>query len=76
MIAFSVGEEEISGLDSGPLVDHLAAWNYFMSIESVRIETFIAKWKKFIKVPKRVTNKTMEANYIGFNMWVKSVKQA
>jgi hypothetical protein len=34
VVAFSVGEEELAGLDTKPLVGHLAAWNYFESIET------------------------------------------
>ena len=76
VVAFSVGEEELSGLDTGPLVGHLAAWNYFMSADAEENEVFIEKWKKFIKDKKRVTNDPMEAHYIGFNMWVKAVEKA
>lgn len=76
VVAFSVGEEELSGLDTKPLVGHLAAWNYFMSVESDANEAFIAAWQKYIKSKKRVTNDPMEAHYIGFNMWVKAVEKA
>jgi urea transport system substrate-binding protein len=76
VIAFSVGEEELSGLDAKPLVGHLAAWNYFMSVDAPANKEFIAKWKAYIKDPKRVTNDPMEATYIGFNMWVKAVQKA
>ncbi|MBE2295235.1 MAG: urea ABC transporter substrate-binding protein [Phycisphaerales bacterium] len=76
VIAFSVGEEELSGIDTKPLVGHLAAWNYFMSVESPENDTFIEAWHKFIKNDKRVTNDPMEAHYIGFNMWVEAVKKA
>lgn len=76
VVAFSVGEEELSGLDAKPLVGHLAAWNYFMSVDTPANKEFIAKWKAFIKNPKRVTNDPMEAHYIGFNMWVKAVTKA
>lgn len=76
VVAFSVGEEELSGIDTKPLVGHLAAWNYFMSVENDANAEFIKKWKDFIKNPKRVTNDPMEAHYIGFNMWVKAVEKA
>ena len=76
VVAFSVGEEELAGLDTKPLVGHLAAWNYFMSVETSENEAFIKKWHAFIKDEKRVTNDPMEAHYIGFNMWVQAVKQA
>ncbi|MDE1513659.1 MULTISPECIES: urea ABC transporter substrate-binding protein [Vibrio] len=76
VIAFSVGEEELSGIDTTPLVGHLAAWNYFESVEAPANQTFIQTWRKFIKDDKRVTNDPMEATYIGFNMWVKAVEAA
>jgi urea transport system substrate-binding protein len=76
VVAFSVGEEELSGIDTAPLVGHLAAWNYFMSIESDENDEFIDAWHKFIKDRKRVTNDPMEAHYIGFNMWVQAVEKA
>lgn len=76
VIAFSVGEEELSGFDTKPLVGHLAAWNYFQSVESDENAEFIAKWKKYIGDDKRVTNDPMEATYIGFKMWVKAVEKA
>lgn len=76
VVAFSVGEEELSGIDTKPLVGHLAAWNYFQSVENDVNEAFIAKWKAFIKNDKRVTNDPMEATFIGFNMWAKAVEKA
>jgi len=76
VIAFSVGEEELSGMDTKPLVGHLAAWNYFMSVENKDNEKFIKTWHEFIKDKKRVTNDPMEAHVIGFNMWVKAVEKA
>ncbi|MCQ3828881.1 urea ABC transporter substrate-binding protein [Microbulbifer elongatus] len=76
VVAFSVGEEELSGIDTGPLVGHLAAWNYFQGIDSEANEYFVQQWKKFIGDEKRVTNDPMEATYIGFNMWAKAVEKA
>ena len=76
VVAFSVGEEELSGFDTSPLVGHLAAWNYFMSAESEVNDAFIEDWLKFIKDEKRVTNDPMEAHVIGFDMWVKAVEKA
>ena len=76
VVAFSVGEEELAGLDTKPLVGHLAAWNYFESIDTPENKAFIEKWHDFIKNPKRTTNDPMEAHYIGFNMWVKAVEKA
>ena len=76
VVAFSVGEEELSGIDTKPLVGHLAAWNYFQSVDNEANEEFITNWKTFIGNPKRVTNDPMEATYIGFNMWTQAVKKA
>ena len=76
VVAFSVGEEELSGIDTKPLVGHLAAWNYFMSVDDPANDEFIENWHTFIKNDKRVTNDPMEAHYIGFNMWVKAVEKA
>ena len=75
VVAFSVGEEELSGLDTTNLVGHLAAWNYFQSAESDLNEEFIAAFKAKMG-DERVTNDPMEAHYIGFNMWVKAVEKA
>jgi len=66
VVAFSVGEEELSGFDTAPLVGHLAAWNYFQSIYTDANNAFIDKWKAFIGDENRVTNDPMEATYIGF----------
>ena len=76
VVAFSVGEEELAGLDTAPLLGHLAAWNYFQRVDTPENAEFIAKWKEFIKNDKRVTNDPMEAHYIGFNMWVEAVEKA
>ncbi|WP_372738817.1 urea ABC transporter substrate-binding protein [Neptunomonas sp.] len=76
VVAFSVGEEELSGIDTSPLVGHLAAWNYFMSVDSEANDEFIDAWQKHVKNEDRVTNDPMEAHYLGFNMWVEAVKKA
>ncbi len=75
VVAFSVGEEELSGLDTTNLVGHLAAWNYFQSAESDLNSSFIKDWKATMG-NKRVTNDPMEAHFIGFNMYVKAVEKA
>jgi urea transport system substrate-binding protein len=76
VVAFSVGEEELSGLDTKPLVGHLAAWNYFQSVTTPANSAFIKQWKTFIKKANRTTNDPMEAHFIGFNLWVKAVEKA
>ncbi|QOZ50797.1 urea ABC transporter substrate-binding protein [Bradyrhizobium sp. CCBAU 53338] len=75
VVAFSVGEEELAGIDTKPLVGHLAAWNYFESIKTPANEKFIKDWQAYTKNPKRTTNDPMEAHVIGFNMWVKAVEK-
>nr|WP_242690038.1 urea ABC transporter substrate-binding protein [Paracoccus fontiphilus] len=76
VMAFSVGEEELAGLDTANLVGHLAAWNYFQTAESDANTAFIEEWKKFIGDEDRVTNDPMEATVIGFNAWVAAVEKA
>jgi len=76
VVAFSVGEEELAGLDTAPLVGHLAAWNYFQSVDTDENYDFIDAWHAFTGDDARVTNDPMEAHYIGFNMWVKAVEKA
>jgi urea transport system substrate-binding protein len=83
VVAFSVGEEELRGVDTKPLVGHLAAWNYFMSIKNPTNAEFIKKWSAYAKahnIPaqkdKPLTNDPMEATYIGINMWAQAVKKA
>jgi urea transport system substrate-binding protein len=76
VVAFSVGEQELSGMDTKPLAGQLAAWNYFESIKTPENAAFIANWKKFKNDPKAVTNDPMEASYIAFKMWIKALEKA
>jgi urea transport system substrate-binding protein len=83
VVAFSVGEQELRGLDPKPLVGELAAWNYFMSIKSPANTAFIKEWSDYAKahnIPgdkdKPLTNDPMEATYIGIHMWAQAVKKA
>ena len=75
-VAFSVGEEELAGIDTKPLVGHLAAWNYFMSVQAPVNDEFKKMWSAYIKNPRRVTNDPMEATYTGFRMWTQAVAKA
>ena len=75
VVAFSVGEEELSGLDTANLVGHLAAWNYFQSADTEANAEFVETWKATMG-EDRVTNDPMEAHYIGFNMWVNAATEA
>ncbi|MEY4075432.1 MAG: Aliphatic amidase expression-regulating protein, partial [Pseudomonadota bacterium] len=83
VVAFSVGEEELRGVDTKPLVGHLAAWNYFMSIKNPANDEFVKKWGAYAKAKniaghkdKPLTNDPMEATYIGINMWKQAVEKA
>src|SRR6516225_6401355 len=82
VVAFSVGEEELRGIDTKPLVGHLAAWNYFMSVKNPANAAFIKQWKEYVKknalpgAASRVTNDPMEATYVGIHMWAQAVKKA
>jgi urea transport system substrate-binding protein len=76
VVAFSVGEEELAGIDTKPLLGHLAAWNYFESIKTPLNKEYIDKWHAYTKNPKRTFNDPMEAHVIGFAMWVKAVEKA
>jgi urea transport system substrate-binding protein len=76
VVAFSVGEEELAGLDTAPLVGHLAAWNYFQSVDTDINAGFIDAWHAFLGDDTRVTNDPMEAHVIGFSMWVEAVEKA
>ncbi len=66
----------LAGLDTAPLVGHLAAWNYFMSVDTPENKDFIEKWHAFIENPKRVADDPTRADDIGFDMWVKAVEKA
>src|SRR4029434_4384137 len=82
VVAFSVGEEELRGVDTKPLVGHLAAWNYFMSLKNPANEDFKKKWAAYAKAKKLpgadkpLTNDPMEATYIGIHMWKQAVEKA
>jgi urea transport system substrate-binding protein len=83
VVAFSVGEEELRGVDTKPLVGHLAAWNYFMSVKNPANDAFVAKWSAYAKAKgiaghkdRPLTNDPMEATYIGIHMWKQAVEKA
>lgn len=82
VVAFSVGEEELRGVDTKPLVGHLAAWNYFMSLKNPVNDAFKKKWAAYAKAKKLpgadkpLTNDPMEATYIGIHMWAQAVEKA
>jgi urea transport system substrate-binding protein len=82
VVAFSVGEEELRGIDTKPLLGHLAAWNYFMSLRNPTNEAFKKEWADYVSAhslpggTKRVTNDPMEATYVGIHMWKQAVEKA
>ncbi|MGI4815187.1 MAG: urea ABC transporter substrate-binding protein [Janthinobacterium lividum] len=82
VVAFSVGEEELRGIDTTPLVGNLAAWNYFMSLRNPvndRFKKQFLAWVKSQNLPggdKRVTNDPMEATFVGIHMWKQAVEKA
>jgi len=82
VVAFSVGEEELRGVDTKPLVGHLAAWNYFMSLKNPTNDAFKKQWAAYAKAKKLpgadkpLTNDPMEATYIGIHMWAQAVEKA
>ena len=82
VVAFSVGEEELRGVDTKPLVGHLAAWNYFMSLKTPANDAFKAQWADYAKAKKLpgadkpLTNDPMEATYIGIHLWAQAVEKA
>ncbi|AZC22333.1 MULTISPECIES: urea ABC transporter substrate-binding protein [Pseudomonas] len=82
VVAFSVGEEELRGIDTKPLVGNLAAWNYFESVDNPVNQKFVAAWKAYAKAKnlpgadKAVTNDPMEATYVGIHMWAQAVEKA
>ena len=83
VVAFSVGEEELRGVDTKPLVGHLAAWNYFMSLKNPSNTAFVKEWSDYARAKgiaghkdKPLTNDPMEATYIGIHMWKQAVEKA
>jgi urea transport system substrate-binding protein len=75
VMAFSVGERELLGADIFP-VGHLAAWNYFQSINSAENKAFVKMWTDFNEQRDKITHDPMEATFIGFRMWAQAVVQA
>src|SRR3982074_1724390 len=76
VVAFSVGEEELRGVDTKPLVGHLAAWNHFMSVKRPANEEFkknrpASPKRKIIRRRRRKPRAIhpVEATYIGVHMW-------
>ena len=76
VMAFSIGEEELKGLDTSQLVGHLAAWSYFQSIDSPENEEFIAAWRDYKGNSDQVTFDPIESAYNHIRMWAQAVEKA
>jgi len=82
IMAFSVAEDELRGMDTSALVGHLAAWNYYQSVDTPQNKRFIQNFKNYCeknKLPggsKRVTDDPMEAAYFGVYVWKQAVEKA
>jgi urea transport system substrate-binding protein len=82
IMAFSVAEDELRGMDTSALVGHLAAWNYYQSVSTPQNKTFVNAFKAYAKktnLPggdKRVTDDPMEAAYFGVYVWKQAAEKA
>jgi urea transport system substrate-binding protein len=82
VMAFSVAEDELRGMDTSALVGHLAAWNYFQSVDTPQNKQFVASFKNYCKqnnLPdgeKRVTDDPIEAAYFGVHVWKQAVEKS
>jgi urea transport system substrate-binding protein len=82
IMAFSVAEDELRGMDTSSLVGHLAAWNYYQSVDTPQNKKFVQAFKAYAKknnLPggdKRVTDDPMEAAYFGVYIWKQAVEKA
>ena len=82
IMAFSVAEDELRGMDTSALVGHLAAWNYYQSVDTPQNKKFVQTFKAYAKknnLPggdKRVTDDPIEAAYFGVYVWKQAVEKA
>ena len=82
IMAFSVAEDELRGMDTGALVGHLAAWNYYQSVDAPQNRKFVNAFKEYAQkknLPggaKRVTDDPMEAGYFGVYICKQAVEKA
>ena len=82
IIAFSVAEDELRAMDTAKLVGHLAAWNYFQSIDTPENKAFVEAFKAYCEkngLPggkDRVTDDPIEAAYYGVHVWAKAAEKA
>jgi urea transport system substrate-binding protein len=82
IMAFSVAEDELRGMDTSALVGHLAAWNYYQSIDTADNVSFVERFKVYCEVnglpggSDRVTDDPIEAAYYGVYVWAAAVEKA
>src|SRR6266540_988220 len=82
IMSFSVAEDELRGMDTKPLVGHLACWNYFQSVDTPQNREFVKNFKAYCKrnnLPggdNRVTDDPIEAAYFGVYLWKQAVEKA
>ncbi len=82
IMAFSVAEDELRSMETEKLVGHLAAWNYFQSIDTPANKKFVENFKAYCgknKLPggrARVTDDPIEAAYYGVYVWKAACEKA
>jgi urea transport system substrate-binding protein len=82
IMAFSVAEDELRSMETEHLVGHLAAWNYYQSIDTPENQKFVAAFKAFAQAKglpggaSRVTDDPIEAAYFGVYVWKAAVEKA
>jgi urea transport system substrate-binding protein len=75
VVATSVGEDELRSLLPSRVVGHLAAWNYFQSIDTPRNKEFVGRFQAE-RGWDRVTSDPMEAAYFQIYLWKLAVEKA
>ena len=76
VMSLSINEAELPALMRSNMAGHLVAWNYLHAIDRKENRAFIADWRRFTGQPRAMTNNSMEATWIGFQLWTQSVEAA
>jgi len=82
IMAFSVAEDELRSMETEHLVGHLAAWNYYQTIDTPENKAFVDAFKKYAAAKnlpggdKRVTDDPIEAAYFGVYVWKAAAEKA
>jgi len=77
-----VAEDELRSMETQALVGHLAAWNYFESLDTPENRVFVKKFKDYCRSKglqggeSRVTDDPIEAAYFGVYVWKAAVEKA